>query len=42
MGPPSFAALERAHGMDGEARDRRKLFLSKARRLAERLQLHAK
>ena len=42
MGPPSFPALQRAHGMDRQARNRRELLLREARRLAERLELRAK
>ena len=42
MGPTSFAALQRAHGMDRQARNRRELFLGEARSLAERLELRAK
>ena len=42
MGPPSFPALQRAHGMDRQARNRREFFLREARSLAERLELRAK
>jgi hypothetical protein len=42
MWTPSFPALERADGMDGQARDRRKLLLRKPRNLPERLELGAK
>ena len=42
MGPPSFPALQRAHGMDRQARNRRELLLREARRLAERFELRAK
>ena len=41
VGPPPFAALERAHRMDRQARNRRELFLREARRLAERFELRA-
>ena len=41
MGPPSFPALQRAHRMDRQARNRRELFLREARRLAERFELRA-
>ena len=42
MGPPAFPALQRAHGMDRQARNRRELLLREARSLAERLELRAK
>ena len=42
MGPPSFPALQRAHGMDRQARNRRELLLREARSLAERFELRAK
>jgi hypothetical protein len=42
MGPPSFPALQRAHGMDRKARNRRKLLLREARSLAECFQPCAK
>ena len=42
MRPPSFPALQRAHGMDRQARNRRELLLREARSLAERLELRAK
>jgi RNA polymerase sigma-70 factor (ECF subfamily) len=42
MGPPSFPALQRAHGMDRKARNRRELLLREARSLAERFELRAK
>ena len=41
MGPPAFPALQRAHGMDGQARNRRELLLGEARRFAERFELRA-
>jgi hypothetical protein len=41
MGPASLPALERAHGMDGQARNRCELFLRVARRL-ERFELRTK
>ena len=41
MGPPSFPALQRAHGMDRKARNRRELLLRESRRLAERPELPA-
>jgi len=41
LGPPSFAALERAHGMDRQPRNRRELLLSETGSLAERLELTA-
>ena len=41
MRPPAFPALQRAHGMDRQARNRRELLLREARRLAERLELRA-
>ena len=42
VGPPSFPALQRAHGMDRKARNRRELLLREARSLAERFELRAK
>jgi hypothetical protein len=42
MGTAPFPALERADGMDRQARDRRKLLLRKACSLAERLELRPK
>jgi len=42
MGPASFPALQRAHGMDRKARNRRELVLCEARSLAERFELRAK
>ena len=42
MGPPSFAALQRAYGMNRQARNCRELLLRKAGSLAERLELRAK
>ena len=39
--PPSFPALQRAHGMDRQARNRRELLLREACGLAERLELRA-
>ena len=42
MRPPPFAALQRAHGMDRQAGNRRELLLREARRLAERFELRAK
>ena len=42
MGPPSFPALQRTHGMDRQARNRRELFLREARSLAERFELRPK
>ena len=42
MGPPPLAALQRAHGMDRQARNRRELFLREARGLAQRFELRAK
>ena len=42
MGPPPFPALQRAHGMDRQARNRRELLLREARSLAERFELRAK
>ena len=39
MRPPPFAALQRAHGMDRQPRNRRELLLREARRVAECLQL---
>ncbi len=42
MGPPSFAALQRAHGMNRQARNCRELLLRKAGSLAERLELRGK
>ena len=42
MRPPSLPALQRAHGMDRKARNRRELLLREARSLAERLELRAK
>jgi hypothetical protein len=36
------AALERAHGMHRQARNRREFFLGEARGLAKRLELRAK
>jgi len=42
MGPASFPALQRAHGMNRKARNRRELFLRVARSLAERLELRPK
>ena len=39
---PSFPALQRAHGMRRQTRDRRELFLREARSLAERLELRPK
>jgi hypothetical protein len=41
MGPPSFPALQRAHGMNRQARNRRELFLREAGRLAEHFELRA-
>ena len=41
LGTPSFAALERAHGMDRQPRNRRELLLSEPGSLAERLELTA-
>jgi hypothetical protein len=42
MRTASFAALERADGVDREPRDRRKFFLREARSLTERLELRPK
>ncbi len=42
VGPPSFPALQRTHGMDRQARNRRELFLCEACGLAERFELRAK
>jgi hypothetical protein len=42
MRPSPFAALQRAHAIDRQARDRRELLLSKACGFAERLELGAK
>ena len=42
MRAPSFPPLERAHGMDREAGNRRELFLREARRFPEPLQLRPK
>jgi hypothetical protein len=41
MGPPSFPTLQRAHRMHRQARNRRELFLRKARPLAECSELRA-
>ena len=41
LGPPPFATLERAHGMDRQPRNRRELLLSETGSLAERLELTA-
>jgi len=40
--PPSFATLKRTYGVNGQAGDRRELFLCEARRLPERLELRPK
>ena len=42
MGPPTLPALERAHGMDRKARNRRELLLREARSVAERFELRTK
>src|SRR4029450_13195365 len=42
MRPPSSPALQRAHGMDRKASNRRELLLRAARSLAERFELIAK
>jgi hypothetical protein len=42
MRPASFPALQRAHGMNRQARNRRELLLREAGSLAERLELRAK
>jgi len=42
MWAPPFPALERAHGMDRQTRNRRELFLREARRFPEPLELRAK
>jgi hypothetical protein len=42
MGPPSFPALQRAHGLGRQTRNRRELLLREARSLAERFELGAK
>ena len=41
MRPSALSALQRAHRMDGQARNRREFFLGEARRLAERFELRA-
>ena len=42
VGAPALPALQRADGMDRQARNRRELLLREARRLAERFELRAK
>ena len=42
MGPPSFPALQRAHRMDGQARNRCEFLLREARSLAKRLEMGTK
>ena len=39
MGPSSFTAFERAHGVDRQPRNRRELLLRKPRRLAKGFEL---
>ena len=41
MGPPSFPALQGAHGVDRQARNRRQFLLRETRGLAERFELRA-
>ena len=41
MGPSSFTAFERAHGVDRETRNRRELLLRKPRRLAKGFELRS-
>jgi hypothetical protein len=42
MGPSALSALERTHSVHRETRNRRELFLRKARGFAERFELGAK
>ncbi len=42
MRPPPLATLEGAHGMDGQSRNRRELFLGEGCRFAQGFQLRAK